>query len=403
MTSYETVHQAALRLGVTERTIQLWAKSGQLAGARKVGRDWMIPVDVPEDEKEEAAETLEAAETVEAEESTEPESEPLPEPASRVPMPLLSTAFEPGTCMAAIEAMDDPDTRGIALAEYDYFRGQHDEALRAAAPYLGHCDRALSLSAALISCYANVAVGRFEAARQAFGMIGAARPDDDVLTRVMRLIVETLFHLPSPPNDAPVPPLSALPEGLRLFVCYAMAHRAYLDGNYERSLGLAEAALALGSRVYPIASIYLKLIATINLMNLRRVDEARRYFMSAWGQARPDGLIEGFGEHHGLLQGLVEACLRRDDPTGYERVIEITYKFSAGWRRIHNPKTSEMVADNLTTMEFTIAMLVSKGWSYQEIARHLDVSVSYIKKLIAMTYEKLGITSRRELRQYMLR
>lgn len=397
MTGYETVHQAALRLGVTERTIQLWAKSGQLAGARKVGRDWMIPVDVPDEAEEEAAETLEPAEPLKAEENTEPESAP------RIPMPLLSTAFEPGTCMTAIEAMDDPDTRGIALAEYDYFRGQHDEALRAAAPYLGHCDRALSLSAALISCYANVAVGRFEAARQAFGMIGTAQPDDDALTRVMRLIVETLFHLPLPPNNTPVPPLSDLPEGLRLFVCYAMAHRAYLDGNYERSLGLAEAALALGARVYPIASIYLKLIAAINLMNLRRVDEARRYFMSAWEQARPDGLIEGFGEHHGLLQGLVESCLRRGDLTSYERVIEITYKFSAGWRRIHNPQTSEMVADNLTTIEFTIAMLVSKGWSYQEIARHLDVSMSYVKKLVASAYEKLNITSRRELRQYMLR
>ena len=402
MTNYETVRQAALRLGVTERTIQLWAKSGQLAGARKVGRDWMIPADEFDDPDEEATETPEAAQPVEAEKIAEPESEPLP-PAPRIPMPLLSASFEPGMCMETIQAMTDPDTRGIALAEYDYFRGQHEAALRAAAPYLGHCDRALSLSAALISCYANVAVGRFEAARQVFGMIGAAQPDDDALTRVMRLVVETLFHLPPPPDGAALPSLSALPEGMRLFVCYVMAHRAYLDGNYERSLGLAEAALALGSRVYPIASVYLRLIAAINLMNLRRVDEARRHFMSAWRQARPDSLIEGFGEHHGLLQGLVEACLRHDDPTGYERVIEITYKFSAGWRRIHNPKTSEMVADNLTTMEFTIAMLVSKGWSYQEIARHLDVSASYVKKLIATAYEKLGVASRRELKQYMLR
>ena len=402
MTNYEMVRQAALRLGVTERTIQLWAKSGQLAGARKVGRDWMIPADEFDDPDEEATETPEAAQPVEAEKIAEPESEPLP-PAPRIPMPLLSAAFEPGMCMETIQAMTDPDTRGIALAEYDYFRGQHEAALRAAAPYLGHCDRALSLSAALISCYANVAVGRFEAARQVFRMIGAAQPDDDALTRVMRLVVETLFHLPPPPDGAALPSLSALPEGMRLFVCYVMAHRAYLDGNYERSLGLAEAALALGSRVYPIASVYLRLIAAINLMNLRRVDEARRHFMSAWRQARPDSLIEGFGEHHGLLQGLVEACLRHDDPTGYERVIEITYKFSAGWRRIHNPKTSEMVADNLTTMEFTIAMLVSKGWSYQEIARHLDVSASYVKKLIATAYEKLGVASRRELKQYMLR
>ena len=56
MTNYETVRQAALRLGVTERTIQLWAKSGQLAGARKVGRDWMIPADEFDDPDEEATE-----------------------------------------------------------------------------------------------------------------------------------------------------------------------------------------------------------------------------------------------------------------------------------------------------------------------------------------------------------
>ena len=82
MTNYETVRQAALRLGVTERTIQLWAKSGQLAGARKVGRDWMIPADEFDDPDEEATETPEATQPVEAEKIAEPESEPLP-PAPR--------------------------------------------------------------------------------------------------------------------------------------------------------------------------------------------------------------------------------------------------------------------------------------------------------------------------------
>ena len=77
MTSYETVRQAALRLGVTERTIQLWAKGGQMPGARKVGRDWMIPVDVP-DEEEEAPEEAEPAPMAEI---AEPEPEPLPPPA----------------------------------------------------------------------------------------------------------------------------------------------------------------------------------------------------------------------------------------------------------------------------------------------------------------------------------
>lgn len=94
--------------------------------------------------------------------------------------------------------------------------------------------------------------------------------------------------------------------------------------------------------------------------------------MQAWEIARPDGLIEGIGEHHGLLQGLIETCLKKDYPKDYERIIAITYKFSFGWRRIHNPDTNEYVADNLTTTEFTIAMLASRGWTNQEIADYSD-------------------------------
>ena len=69
--------------------------------------------------------------------------------------------------------------------------------------------------------------------------------------------------------------------------------------------------------------------------------------------ARSDDLIEGIGEHHGLLQGLIETCLKKDYPGYYERIIDITYRFSAGWRRIHNTDANEDVADNLTTTECT--------------------------------------------------
>lgn len=50
--------------------------------------------------------------------------------------------------------------------------------------------------------------------------------------------------------------------------------------------------------------------------------------MDAWGDSRADDLIEGIGEHHGLLQGLIETCMRDDWPEDYKRIIEITYRFS---------------------------------------------------------------------------
>ena len=37
---YETVKEAAERLGVTARTVQKWAAAGKIPGAMKAGRDW---------------------------------------------------------------------------------------------------------------------------------------------------------------------------------------------------------------------------------------------------------------------------------------------------------------------------------------------------------------------------
>lgn len=52
-----------------------------------------------------------------------------------------------------------------------------------------------------------------------------------------------LLHLPSPYSAEEFYPLAAhLPEGLRLFASYVMAHALYLRGEYGRSLGMAENA-----------------------------------------------------------------------------------------------------------------------------------------------------------------
>ena len=109
------------------------------------------------------------------------------------------------------------------------------------------------------------------------------------------------------------------------------------------------------------------------------------------------------GEHHGLLQGLIEACLKSQYPDDFARIIEITHRFSYGWRRIHNPDSGEDVADDLTTTEFTMAMLACRGWTNAEIARHMDVSPGTVKNRLSGVYAKLGIGTRAELVAHMLR
>jgi len=194
-----------------------------------------------------------------------------------------------------------------------------------------------------------------------------------------------------------------LPEGLRLFASYVMAHALYLRGEYGRSLGMAENALIMKQGSYPISELFLHLAASMACMSLKDIDAAKTHFGVAWNIARPDGLIELIGEHHGLLQGLIEACLKTQYPDDFARIIEITYRFSYGWRRIHNPDSGEDVADDLTTTEFTMAMLACRGWTNAEIARHMGVSPGTVKNRLSGVYAKLGIGTRAELVAHMLR
>ena len=99
---------------------------------------------------------------------------------------------------------------------------------------------------------------------------------------------------------------------------------------------------------------------------------------------------------------MLEAVIKSAWPEDFKRVIDITYRFSAGWRRVHNPDTGHDVADNLTTTEFAASMLAARGWTNQEIAELMGISLNSVKSYISSSLQKLGITRRQDLKRFML-
>ena len=61
------------------------------------------------------------------------------------------------------------------------------------------------------------------------------------------------------------------------------------------------------------------------------------------------------------------------------------------------------MADNLTTMEFTIAMLANRGWTNVEIAEYMGIMPRTVKQYLTTIYNKLNIDNRKQLKDYMLR
>lgn len=402
MKDYLSLREAAQKWGVSERRINQYCTEGRIAGAQRIGKAWAIPSNAqkPGDPRRMRQQG---------------KIPPLQTPAGgRLNhanlMPLMNTAFVPGNCQAAVLAMTPGPRRDIALAEYHYFSGQPEAAAKEAEAYLTSPDIGAKLSACLIYAYANLSLGRIPRARFALDELNAAlasagkeSPEFRAAAAFVASAGAVLLHLPMPDKLPEIESfLPLLPPGLRAFALYVQAHYLYLKKEYSKSAGTVEATLAMGASAYPIPAIYLHLVAVMDYMSLKQSEQAQGHLLTAWEMARPDDLIEGFGEHHGLLGAMLEAVIKPKWPEDFKRIIDITYRFSSGWRRVHNPITGHDVADDLTTTEFAIAMLAARNWTTQEIAEHLNISVNTVKSHISEAMRKLNVRNRKSLKQYML-
>ena len=400
MGRYLSVREAAEKWGVSERRINQYCSEGRIPGAEKIGKAWVIPADAdnPGDPRKRKNQSV----------SHKPPNAPELFPGF---MPLLNTRFEPGRCMETIEKMKAGPKKDIAMAEYRYFSGQAEKAMQDTEVYLTSTDGAIRLSACWIFAYSCLTVGRIDHARHALqeiqNTLAANRktaPPVRAIESFAAFAAAVLLHLPLPEEMPPMETfLPLLPPGIRAFALYVLAHYLYLKEEYGQSAGIVEATLAMGADAYPISAIYLHLVAVMDYMSLKQPDRAQTHLLTAWEIARPDDLIEGFGEHHGLLGAMLEATIKSKWPEDFKRIIDITYRFSSGWRRVHNPITGHDVADDLTTTEFAIAMLAARSWTTREIAKHLNISANTVNDHISEAMRKLGVETRKDLKKYMLR
>jgi len=398
---FETVSQTAERLGVTVRAVQKWAAAGKFPEAVKHGRSWMIPKGAVPDGDGEVQ--VNKSSGIPGVYSVDP---------FRMALPFLNGAYPLGKAEEYINSMPDEDDRAIAMGEYCYYQGRVEEAIAILTPYLDSDDPSLRYSANSMFTFANLAAGHIHLSHFSIGntrdMIRRGLASDaPVEFHAIGIYTATafavLFHT-QPPDD--LPPLEDfiryLPPGFKLFACYVLAHKAYLEKNYVKSLTIAEHSMLMFRHTYPIASMYLHVSAAMALVNLKRMDEAKAHVAKAWELAKKDGIYSPFSDHHGLLHGILELHLKKEAPEEYEKVIKLSSLFRSGWQKIHNAEANREVAENLSSMEFTVAMLYNRGWLMKEIADHMGISINTVRTHIKSIFNKLGIADKDELAKYML-
>ena len=327
-------------------------------------------------------------------------------------LPLINSAFQPGEAQKTVDSFEDKDFREIARAELYYFSGHAEECSHIAEVYLMSRNTKLKMSACLLYAYSNLTLGRGTASKRALQEIriclekemkSPSSKEKQAICVFTGYMASVLLHLPTDELPDPNTYIVALPHGIRLFSAYVTAHMAYLNGEYGRALGICESALLFRDGIYPISMIYLYCMIAMCQINLKHQQEAKEVLMTAWNLAKKDEFLEPFIEHHGLLQGLLESCVRKDESEIYKKMSDKVITFSRGWMAVHNPVSENSVTDALSSMEFSIAMLASRDWTNQEIADHLDFSPNTVKNYLSKIYEKLNIKKREELKNYLLK
>ncbi len=324
-------------------------------------------------------------------------------------LPLTKASFNPGEAEKTIESFRNEDIKNIAKAELFYYRGKAQECSDIARQYLT-CDKVeLTLSASILYTFANMTLKKNEEAEKGLNLIrdfsgrkNETSNEDQAICIFAKCISTILLHLDVEDRLEEKESIFNLPYELRICAAYIAAHRLYLEEDYSQALGISLSAIMFSEETKPIIMIYLYCMIAICYINLKNLDEAKRALLIAWDMAKKDELIEPFIEHHGLLQGLMEVCVKKEDPSRYKEFTDAVITFSRGWANVHNNLSEKQIGNTLSTMEFSIAMLASRNWSNQEIGSYLGISLNTVKHYLSSIYEKLGINKRSELRQFIL-
>lgn len=325
-------------------------------------------------------------------------------------LPLLCSPFQPGEAEIAKDRLTDKNQKGIAQAELFYFSGNAEVCAEITKEYIEHEEITIRLAACILYCFSNLTCGEIEEAKKSVGLMKECLQqsfvdDVDMGTRaccVFAMNLSTvLLHIPADNLPKLEDYMKYLPMGMRLYAMYIMAHEAYLSCDYERALGMAQSALLLTDEIYPIPMVYLQCLISMCYINLKNSDQARNVFQEAWKMARKDKFLEPFIEHHGLFQGMVESCVRKSEPQLYKKLVNGVLAFSRGWMKIHNPTMNNKITELLTPMEYSIAMLACRDWTNQEIGDYLELSTNTVKHYVSRILEKLGISKREQIKEYV--
>ena len=376
-----TCGQAAQRWGISRRRVQMYCRDGRVSGAYKAGGQWLLPENAPK--------------------PLDPRLPPLCQPAGFWPqLLLLDSAMGSPADMGWTQAQSRQ-----MKAELLYMQGRYREAAR-------HLEEALEtgsgcLAALTLHAAARVSSGDasgFPAAWQRLQTMGQAHANDPqslcLVELAQGLLAVSAYALDSCPpwllegSLAPLPP-EALPLAM-----YVRAKALHAQGRLEALDGLAGTALCLMPGEGVLKAYMHLMHAHVSLYH-HQFPQAEASVHRAVDICLPQGLVSPLAETIPSLLGLVERCLKMRSPQMLQQAVLLHRQLATAWLKVHNFLAKKQLTLLLTRREYQVALAASTGQSNQRCAQQLGMSTGTFKGHLEVIYQKLQISSRKSLKDFV--
>ena len=173
---------------------------------------------------------------------------------------------------------------------------------------------------------------------------------------------------------------------------YFLWLRVFLaQGNYD-------AALALNQRLLQKAEVTKRTGRVIELLVLQAlifrgkkdIDQALAVLDRALSLAQPEGYVRAFLDEGEPMAKLLYLAKSRRSETGYATVLLSAMGEAADKAEL----STQLLIELLSMREMEVLKLIEAGYSNQEIATKLVISIATVKRHISNLYTKLGAQSR---------
>lgn len=413
---YLKASEAAEKWNMSQRRVQDLCRLNQIPGARRWGRDWMIPADAqrPADGRSKAGKTAKEAAAVYV---------PLLRKSPILTMTNLYSA--PGTADQCIAALSEhPETQTLLQAEIAYSRGQLDEVYRHARDFLDNRSGFYAVLAGgmllgLVAMWKGDIKLWNEAHRHFYDAPCKTAVDRDIVALALASTdsaIRDTTKFPDwfargcfdnlPPDSHPAARVYYIKHLLIFAQDCAVGRLNQKDvgrmGPLKMLPYIMEPMISqMVAEKIVMAEIYLRLLAAVAYHQIGDDVRSGTHLDKAIRLCLADELYGPLVEHRRQLGLFLDDHLAMIDPQALKKVKALHKQLHAGWTKLHNAVLERTVQESLTVREREVARLAAFGMTNQEIAKQLSVSTHTVRSLLDSARDKIGADRRMDLALYI--